>query len=87
MGTHVSLGQHYEHFVQHMLESGRYNNASEVLRDGLRLMEDRERKLAALDTILARSRADVAAGRTTPAEQVFDDLLNEINALPDSAAE
>lgn len=38
----VALGDHYEEFVQKQLESGRYNNASEVVRAGLRLLEDFE---------------------------------------------
>lgn len=38
----VALGNHYEEFVKKQLESGRYNNASEVVRAGLRLLEDRE---------------------------------------------
>ena len=40
------LGRHFEDFVQGQLSSGRYKNASEVLRDALRLMEERERRLA-----------------------------------------
>ena len=87
MGTTVSLGDHFESFVQLMLQSGRYNNASEIVRDGLRMVEERERRVATLDAILTRSRADVQAGRLTPAEQVFDELEAEINALPDSNAE
>lgn len=38
----VALGSHYEEFVRKQLESGRYNNASEVVRAGLRLLEDHE---------------------------------------------
>ncbi|MHC2456453.1 antitoxin ParD1/3/4 [Rhizobium leguminosarum] len=38
----VALGNHYEEFVRKQLESGRYNNASEVVRAGLRLLEDHE---------------------------------------------
>jgi len=38
----VALGNHYEEFVKKQLESGRYNNASEVVRAGLRLLEDHE---------------------------------------------
>lgn len=38
----VALGNHYEEFVRKQLESGRYNNASEVVRAGLRLLEDYE---------------------------------------------
>ncbi|HEX5932931.1 MAG TPA: type II toxin-antitoxin system ParD family antitoxin [Pseudorhizobium sp.] len=38
----VALGNHYEEFIKKQLESGRYNNASEVVRAGLRLLEDHE---------------------------------------------
>jgi len=38
----VALGNHYEEFVKKQLDSGRYNNASEVVRAGLRLLEDYE---------------------------------------------
>lgn len=38
----VALGNHYEEFLRKQLESGRYNNASEVVRAGLRLLEDHE---------------------------------------------
>jgi antitoxin ParD1/3/4 len=38
----VALGNHYEEFVKKQLESGRYNNVSEVVRAGLRMLEDHE---------------------------------------------
>lgn len=37
-----ALNEHYETFIKKQLESGRYNNASEVVRAGLRLLEDME---------------------------------------------
>jgi antitoxin ParD1/3/4 len=74
MPSSYTLGKHFETFVQSQLAGGRYNNASEVLRDALRLMEDRERRLAALDGAIARGLADVDAGRVSPAEAVFDEL-------------
>jgi antitoxin ParD1/3/4 len=43
MPTSVALGSHFEEFVKKQLESGRFNNASEVVRAGLRLLEDEER--------------------------------------------
>lgn len=59
----VALGNHYEEFVQKQLESGRYNNASEVVRAGLRLLEDYE---------VARERW---LNEEIPAR--FDDLLQD----------
>ena len=38
----VALGPHYEEFIRNQLDSGRYNNASEVVRAGLRMLEDFE---------------------------------------------
>ena len=43
MPTSVALGSHFEEFVKKQLESGRFNNVSEVVRAGLRLLEDEEK--------------------------------------------
>jgi len=40
--TSIALNDHYERFIKKQLESGRYNNASEVVRAGLRMLEDFE---------------------------------------------
>jgi antitoxin ParD1/3/4 len=74
MPSSYTLGKHFEAFVQAQLASGRYGNASEVLRDALRLMEERERRLASLDASIERGMADINAGRVHDAEDVFKEL-------------
>jgi antitoxin ParD1/3/4 len=44
MPSSYTLGARFEALVRGLVESGRYNNASEVVRDGLRLLEDREKE-------------------------------------------
>lgn len=46
--TSISLGVHFEEFVNQKIGSGSYNSASEVIRAGLRLLEEREQKLEAI---------------------------------------
>jgi antitoxin ParD1/3/4 len=54
----VSVGQRWEEFVDSAVRSGRYGSASEVVREGLRLVEERETKLKALQETLSRSIAE-----------------------------
>lgn len=73
----IALGAHYEKFVKELLDEGRYNNASEVVRAGLRMLEDyesgRERWIKEeLPSRLAAHQADPSTA--IPAEKVFADL-------------
>jgi antitoxin ParD1/3/4 len=44
----ISIGEHWEKFVEKSVEDGHYGSASEVVQAGLRLVEEREAKLAIL---------------------------------------
>jgi antitoxin ParD1/3/4 len=81
MSLSVDLGRQLEAFVNSLVETGRYNSKSEVLREGVRLIQDREARLAALDAAIARGLADAEAGRTRPAEAVFDRLEQKYRSL------
>lgn len=50
--TSVSLGNHFEQFIQNEIKSGRYGSVSEVIRTALRLLESEERKLNELRNAL-----------------------------------
>src|SRR3989442_764300 len=70
----ADLGKQLEDVVAGWVESGRYNSKSEVLRGGVGLIHGGETRLAALDASIARGWADADAGRTRPANEVFERL-------------
>lgn len=77
----ADLGQQLENFVTSLVATGRYNSKSEVLREGVGLIHERETRLVALDASLARGLADADAGRTSPAEDVFSRLEAKYRAM------
>ncbi|KJC61833.1 addiction module antitoxin [Bradyrhizobium sp. LTSPM299] len=74
MAMSADLGEVLEGFVNQLVASGRYQSKSEVLREGVRLVQEREARLAVLDAAIARGLADVDAGRVSPSSEVFDRL-------------
>ena len=56
--TSFSLGEHFNSFVTDQVKGGRYGTASDVVRAGLRLLEEQEAKLAALRAALIEGEAN-----------------------------
>ena len=76
----ADLGQPLERYVAPLVASGRYGSKSEVLREGVRLVQDREAQLAGLDAAVARSLAEAEAGQGAEAGSVFDRLAAKYRA-------
>ena len=63
MASSYTLGSHFESFVKDLVQSGRYASASEVMRDGLRLVEERENiRAAKLEALRSDMRAGIESG-------------------------
>lgn len=58
--TSLSLGGRWEEFIKQEIKSGRYSTASEVVRDALRELEDRGKRLEALRAHLAEGARQAA---------------------------
>lgn len=79
MATSYTIGKHYEGFIKRLVESGRYSTASEVMRDALRLIEEREeRRTAKLEALRSEIRTGLDSG---PAKDVtVDELIDNVKA-------
>ena len=74
MASSVDLGSKLEGVVSKLVSKGRYGSKSEVIREGVRMVEEREKRLAEFNRSLDAALADAKAGRSEPMEKVFDDL-------------
>lgn len=76
MSTSVVLSPYFEEFIQNQIKSGRYNNTSEVIRAGLRALEEQENqsKLVALQTAIIDG---VNSGESKDANTVFSRLSSK----------
>lgn len=70
----VDLGPQLERIVDELIRKGRYRSKSEVLREGIRLVQDREAQLTKLEAVIDVGLADVRAGRLLSEEEVFSEL-------------
>ena len=74
MASSVDLGNQLESFVSQLVKTGRYNSRSEILREGVRLIHERETRLAALDASIRRGVADAEQGRVEDLDAVGEAL-------------
>jgi antitoxin ParD1/3/4 len=79
MPSSYTLGPRFEGLIKDLLAGGRYNNASEVVRDGLRLLEERERRLAALDAMIFEGIAAADAGQVHGIEETREHLKKTLS--------
>jgi antitoxin ParD1/3/4 len=70
----ADLGARLEDFVSKLAESRRHGSKSEVLREGVRLVEEREKRLALLDAALERGLADIGAGGAHPLDEAAEEV-------------
>lgn len=76
--TSVTLGAHYEKFISQQVAKGRFSSASEAIRAGLRLLEEREARLSLLRRALVEGEESGAAEYSLQAliEEMDDEGLN-----------
>ena len=72
--TSIALGDHFSEFIDNLLGRGKYGSASEVVRAGLRLLEEKETRIRALQNALMEGEA---SGPSTPFD--FDGFLARKN--------
>ncbi|HOE43559.1 MAG TPA: type II toxin-antitoxin system ParD family antitoxin [Rhodoferax sp.] len=86
MPTSVALSPHFESFVKQQVSTGRFNNVSEVVRAGLRLLEDQEQlKSLKVQELRSAVEAGAASGAGVNANEVFDRLERKYRNAADAA--
>jgi antitoxin ParD1/3/4 len=81
MPSSVDLGKKLEGTVAKLVAKGRYNSRSEVLREGVRLVEEREKRLVEFNAALDEGIADADAGRMHSGEEVFAQLRRHVREV------
>lgn len=88
MPSSFALGEHFEKLIDRLVESGRYNSRSEVVREGLRILEDKEEeRRIALDKFADFVEEGIFSAGYRPLDDVFDEIDNRISSARATAAE
>ena len=75
MPSSYVIGEYFEEFIKQQLAEGRYASASEVIREGLRVLEDQEElRRIRLERLRAEIQKGIDSGDYIPAEEVFAEL-------------
>jgi len=86
MAISAELGEALEQAVNDLVATGRYNSKSEVLREGVRLVQEREARFQELAAKLQAGQDDIDAGRVYPADEVFAELSELIEQIAKKAS-
>lgn len=81
MASSVELGDRLDGVIDRLVKVGRYNSRSEVLREGVRLVEEREAWLADLEASILRGIEDSKAGRVRDLDEVTARLTAKYQAM------
>jgi antitoxin ParD1/3/4 len=86
MPSSYVIGEHFETFIKIQIQQGRYASASEVIRDGLRTLEERQQfRAMKLDALRAEIQKGANSGPGIPAEKVFADVRARIKKIASRA--
>ena len=81
MASSVKLGEQLEAFIEQAVKNGRYGSRSEVLREGVRLVQEREARWSRFEAEVQKGLDDLDAGRSEDAEVVFERLIGKYEAM------
>ena len=74
--TSITLGDHFEGFIAQLVQSGRYGSTSEVVRDALRLLENKETKINTLRNLL------IEGEESGTADYDYNTFISELDGEP-----
>lgn len=81
MASSVNLGEQLEAFITEAVKNGRYGSRSEVLREGVRLVQEREAKWARFEAEIQKGIDSADRGELIPAEEAFEELNRYVEDL------